>query len=166
MCTLKKCVPLFFSLCLVLVPASYAAGDKYGSATDDRKPMTTNTLFSREHIDIDRSVSVRDVTAEDGTISGVVVNNSGRLLQNVELLIRYGWMWNNEFSPGDDEPSRAVYYTLPEEIPPGGSVPFTYRPELPLPHRADGRFITSVQVVGFTQFEELARREHPAPSPE
>jgi hypothetical protein len=156
MCALKKCIPLFFSLCLVPVLASYAAGDKEGSAMGNREPMMTDTLVSHEHIA--RSVIVRNVTAEDSTVSGVIVNKSGRPLRNVELLIHYGWLWDNEFSPGDDDPGWAAYYTLPEEIPPGGSVPFTYRSELPLPRRADGRFMPSVEVVGFTQFEEVARR--------
>lgn len=120
------------------------------------RPIITEALVSDR--DIARAVVVRDVTVENGTVSGAVVNNSGRLLRDVKLQIRYDWLWNKEFTPGANSPSRAVYYSLPEEIPPGGSVPFTYRPELPLPHRTDGSFVTSVQVVGFTQIEGVAQR--------
>lgn len=96
---------------------------------------------------------VRDIRTEDGIVSGVVVNNSGYRLQNVELLIRYGWLWQDEFSPGQNDPGRVVRYVVPEQIQPGAHVSFTYRPESPLPRRSDGRFVTSVVVVGFTKFE-------------
>jgi hypothetical protein len=118
--------------------------------------MMTETLIPGDQVA--RSVVVRDVNVEDGTVSGVVVNNSDRRLRDVRLVIRYDWLWNKEFSPGDNSPGRAVYYTLPEEIPPGGRVAFTYRPEFPLPSRTDGRFMASARVVGFTQFEEAVRR--------
>ena len=96
---------------------------------------------------------VRDVTlADDGTVSGLVVNRSGQVLRDVRLLINYEWLWKNEFRPGTDSPGRADYYTLPQEIPPGGSVRFTYRPEEPLSRRSDGRFETSVHVAGLTEF--------------
>jgi hypothetical protein len=144
------------------VLASYAAGDEYGAAAGDKKPMITDTVVVTPDEQVAQSAVVRDVTVEDGMVSGVVVNNSGYVLRDVDLVIRYGWMWKNEFKPGKNEPSRAVYYTVPGEIAPGGSVPFTYRLESPLPHRADGRFVTSVQVVGFTRFkgEGLAQRQH------
>lgn len=47
---------------------------------------------------------VHNITAENGVVSGVVVNNSGRLLENVKVLIRYEWLWEDEFSPGHDRP--------------------------------------------------------------
>ena len=99
-----------------------------------------------------QDVLVSDVRAEDGTVSGVVVNNTGHEIQNVKLLIRYDWLWANEFSPGQDSPGRAIVHTVEENIPPGGQVPFTYHPASPLPQRSDGRFLTSVVVLGYTQF--------------
>ncbi len=108
------------------------------------------TIVSRQQAAQD--VLVRDVRAEDGAVSGVVVNNTGHEIQNVKLLVRYDWLWANEFSPGQDSPGRAIVHTLEEDIPPGGQVPFTYHPESPLPQRSDGRFLTSVVVLGYTQF--------------
>lgn len=99
------------------------------------------------------SAVVRDISAENGVVSGIVVNNSGRLLENVKILIRYGWLWEDEFSPGHDSPGRAVLYTLPNRILPGEQAPFIYYPESPLPNRSDGRFVTSAAVVGVTQFD-------------
>jgi hypothetical protein len=108
------------------------------------------TIVSRQQAAQD--VLVRDVRAEDGAVSGIVVNNTGHEIQNVKLLVRHDWLWANEFSPGQDSPGRAIVHTLEEDIPPGGQVPFTYHSESPLPQRSDGRFLTSVVVLGYTQF--------------
>ncbi len=97
-------------------------------------------------------VQVRDVRLEDGVVSGVVINNTGNELRDVKLLIRYDWLWKNEFSPGHDSPGRAIAYALQEDLPPGGQTSFVYHPESPLPQRPDGRFLTSVVVLGYTQF--------------
>jgi len=97
-------------------------------------------------------VQVRDVRVEDGVVSGVVTNNTGNELRDVRLLIRYDWLWKKEFSPGHDSPGRAIVYFVQEDIPPNGQAPFTYHPESPLQQRPDGRFLTSVVVLRYTQF--------------
>lgn len=97
-------------------------------------------------------VQVRDVRVEDGVVSGVVINNTGNELRDVKLLIRYDWLWKNEFSPGHDSPGRAVVHSVQEDLPPGGQARFAFQPESPLPQRPDGRFLTSVVVLGYTQF--------------
>ncbi|HTC23379.1 MAG TPA: hypothetical protein VK688_03400, partial [Gemmatimonadales bacterium] len=84
---------------------------------------------------------------------GVVANLSPNPVRDVELLIRYDWLWRNEFRPGDDSPSRAVYYTVPGEIPPGGQARFIYRVDPPLPVRSDGQFRASVENVGLVKVE-------------
>lgn len=94
---------------------------------------------------------VQSVTVKDGVVSGEVLNKSSRLLRDVQLLIRYVWLWKDEMRPGKDDPGMAVYYTLEKEIPPGGKAPFTYRPASALPSRPDGYFEVSVSVAGFTE---------------
>ena len=96
-------------------------------------------------------VVTQNVSLNDDAVSGTVVNRSKRPLREVRLQITYAWMWNDEYHPGSDAPGRTEYYTLAAEIPPGGSAPFTYRPNTPLPTRKDGRFIPSVSVVGVTE---------------
>jgi len=98
-----------------------------------------------------QSVAVRNVTSQHGVVSGEIVNYSPRTLHDVELLVRHVWHWKDEFRPGNDNPGTASYYTVVEEIPPGGSVPFTYRQLSPLASRADGQFETMVSVAGFTE---------------
>ena len=94
---------------------------------------------------------MRDVTVRDGEVSGDLFNKSQGLVREVQLQIRYTWIWNDEFHPGKDDPGRTVYYTVEKEIPPGQSVRFTYKPSPSLPARADGVFTTTVSVAGFTQ---------------
>jgi hypothetical protein len=107
------------------------------------------TLLSREKAS--EVVSLRGVEVKGGEVSGELVNQSQRLVRDVQLLIRYTWLWKNEFRPGQDDPGTAVYYTVERSIPPGQSVRFTYKPSSPLPSRPDGTYETTVSVAGFTE---------------
>lgn len=99
----------------------------------------------------EEAVVVRNVIVTDGSVSGDLVNTSHHLVRDVRLLVRHTWLWANERSPGEDNPGRTAYATVHEDIPAGGSLPFTVRPDPPLPVRSDGRFETSVEVVGVTE---------------
>jgi len=101
--------------------------------------------------EVTSSIGIDRLKTQDGTVSGILLNRSGRTVRDVRLLIRQVWLWKNERHPGDDSPGRVDFYTVPNEIPAGGSVPFQYQPSPPLPRRSDGRFKTEVEVVGFTE---------------
>src|SRR2546422_4367718 len=88
-------------------------------------------------------VALRDVTVDGGVVSGVLTNTSGKVLRDVQLLIQHDWRWRNEFRPGGDDPRPAVYYGVPEEIPPGGPTEFTPPTHPPPPARGGGHFHTS-----------------------
>lgn len=109
----------------------------------------TDTLIADEQPS--RVVTVRDVTTRTGVVSGVLVNRSQKRLRDVRLIFHHEWLWKNEKKPGDESPGRVDYYTVKSELPPGGDVEFTYRPEPPLEQRDDGRFETTVEVVGWTE---------------
>jgi hypothetical protein len=94
-----------------------------------------------------RQAAVRDVKIDDGTVSGTAVNTSSVPLRDVKLLVRYGWLWKNERRPGANSPGRIAWVTLPGELRPGESQPFTAPAESP-PRRSDGRFVPSVEVAG------------------
>lgn len=96
-------------------------------------------------------LTVRDVRVEGDTVYATLVNRAPRRLADVRLLIRHSWLWKNERNPGPDNPGRTDTYTLPEEIPAGGSYSLVYKIVPPLPRRNDGRFITTVEVIGFTE---------------
>ncbi len=101
------------------------------------------------------AVMVSDIHVHDGLVSGKVVNKSGESLHNVKLMIDHTWLWKNERHPGIHSPSRTDFYTLPQTIPPHGTVAFEYRPN-PLPQRTDGRFDTIVKVM---EFEQVGMRQ-------
>jgi hypothetical protein len=98
--------------------------------------------------EMSRTVTVRDVQVNGDEVSGTVVNNSGHPVRDVQLLVKYVWLWKNERKPGNDNPGRAEFETIPGELPPGATKQFTYRPDPPLEHRKDGRFEPSVDVAG------------------
>ena len=98
-----------------------------------------------------QALSVRDVKVQGNTVSGVLTNESSNVVRDVGLLVRYTWFWNNERHPGQKNPGRADIHTVAGPIPPGASVPFTYRAPEPLPERSDGHFNPVVEVVSFTE---------------
>ncbi len=107
-------------------------------------------LLSQE--DVGRVASLRNImSTEGGEISGEVVNHTKQTLRDVRLQILYSWRWKNEYQPGKDDPGRATYYVLNQEIPPGQTLRFNYKPSPPLAARDDGQFDISVKVAGFAQ---------------
>ena len=115
-----------------------------------RRPATAASLSSSEAAG--RVVSLRNVmSTEAGEVSGEVVNNSKQTLRDVRLQILYSWRWKNEYQPGKDDPGKAIYHVLEQEIPPGQAVRFKYEPSPPFASREDGQFDIGVKVVGFAQ---------------
>ena len=98
-----------------------------------------------------RSVTVNNVTVQNGMVSGEIVNYSNQEVRDVELLIRQMWQWKNEFRPGNNDPGTASYYTVDKIMLPGETLPFSIRHMPTLPARADGHFETVVSVAGFTE---------------
>jgi hypothetical protein len=109
------------------------------------------TVVPGQHLQ--QIVEVRDVHVAPDQVSGVLVNLSSKLVRNVRVLIDRSWLWADERHAGgtEESPGRAAFYMVPGEIPPGGRLPFTYRSDMPLPQRNDGRFETSVSVIGLEQ---------------
>src|SRR5262245_24788841 len=114
------------------------------------------TVASREQAG--SVVAVEKVTVQDGTIAGEIRNRSPNTLRDVQLFIRYTFLWKNEFHPGTDDPSAAFYPTISGDIAPGGSLPFKFTPSPPMPRRSDGSFEgPSVSIAGFTQVIQPSR---------
>lgn len=105
----------------------------------------------REHGDVSRILAVEKVTLTEEGVSGEVINRSSNAIRDVQLFIRYTWLWESEFKPGKEDPGTSAYYTLPQEIPPGGRLPFTYKPSPPPRKVPGGNFITTVAVAGYTE---------------
>jgi hypothetical protein len=99
----------------------------------------------------DESVTLTHVTTTEQLVTGTLTNNSNHQVDDVHLLINHSFLWKNERNPGRNNPSRTEYYRVAKPIPPGTSMTFEYRPDPPLPKRGDGKFMTNVEVMSFTE---------------
>lgn len=102
---------------------------------------------------IEAAVEVSDTAIRDSGLQSVIQNKSEQRIDAVNLIVRYDWIWKDERNPGDNNPGWVEFVTLNEDLQPGDSTTFTYNPQRPLPQREDGRFMPSVQVVGFTPYQ-------------
>ena len=100
--------------------------------------------------EVAQTIVINDLAVQDGSVSGTVVNKSSATVQDVELLIRQMWLWNDEFHPGTDSPGRALSFTLRQHVAPHASAAFAFQTP-PLPQRSDGRFVTTVEVTRFSE---------------
>jgi hypothetical protein len=120
------------------------------------KPSFSQTVASQEQAG--SVLAIDKVTVQDGTIAGEIRNMSKNTVRDVQLFIRYTWLWSNEFHPGKDSPSEVFYPTVSGDVAPGGSMPFKFTPSPPLPKRTDGRFeAPSVSIAGFAQVISQSR---------
>ena len=102
--------------------------------------------------DADRVASLRNVTSTpQGEVSGEIANNSNHTVRDVRLQILYSWRWKSETRPGKDDPGTVNYHSLNQEIPPGKTTRFNYKPSPPLPSRTDGQFDITVKIIGFEE---------------
>jgi hypothetical protein len=114
------------------------------------KPSFSQSVASQEQAG--SVLAIDKVMVQDGTVAGEIRNKSPNTVRDVQLFIRYTWLWANEFHPGKDNPSEAFYQTVSGDIAPGGSLPFKFTPSSPLPKRSGGKFAQpTVSVAGFTQ---------------
>ena len=102
-------------------------------------------------------VRVQDSKATPALVSGVIVNNTGHIIRDIEVLIEYHWLWANEFKPGPESPGRVVSFKIDKELAPGQSTAFRYTPDPPLSQRDDGHYDLEVTVASFTTVMQGAR---------
>jgi len=105
----------------------------------------------KNHEEAARVLVVEKLVVKDEMISGEVFNRSTRLVRDVQLFIRYTWLWDDETKPGKQDPGASTYYTLQKEIASGSRLPFTFQPSPPLAKIGGGRYQTSVSIAGFTE---------------
>jgi len=96
-------------------------------------------------------VALEQISIKDGIVQGLVRNKSNHTVREVELFIRYTWLWDDERNPGKTDPGTSTYYTLKDTIQPNSTVNFVYKPSPPLPNISSGRFDASVRIAGFTE---------------
>ena len=137
-------IPVLVSLLLSLILALW------------QNPSFAQTVVSQQQAS--SVVAVDRVAVQDGTITGEIRNQSKNTVRDVQLFIRYTFLWKNEFRPGKESPSAVFYPTVSQEIPPGKSLPFKFTPSPPLPQRSDGTFAPpTVSVAGYTEIIQQMR---------
>jgi hypothetical protein len=105
----------------------------------------------RSEEEVARVLAIEKIAVKGQTVSGEVHNLSSNTLRDVQVYIRYIWIWDNEFHPGSNDPSTSFIYTVPQEIPPGGRVPFTFSPPSQASKASAGDFMIRVPLAGFTE---------------
>jgi hypothetical protein len=98
-----------------------------------------------------RILSIEQLSIKEGVVQGQVRNKSDHAVRDVQLFIRYTWLWDDERNPGKIDPGTSTYYTLKETIQPKATINFIFAPSPPLPKIAGGRFDASVKIAGFTE---------------
>lgn len=96
-------------------------------------------------------IDVTEVQGNGNQVSATLVNNTGNLIRDIQLVIRHTFLWKDERSPGKDNPGRSEYFLVLGELAPHGKLAFEYQADPPLPTRDDGTFETSIEVAGFTE---------------
>jgi hypothetical protein len=97
-----------------------------------------------------QTIVINDLTVRGDSVSGTVVNKSAATLREIELLVRQTWLWEPERHSGTDDPGRTLPFMLGVDVAPNTTAPFSFHTP-PLPERSDGRFITTMEVTGFTE---------------
>jgi hypothetical protein len=119
--------------------------------------QTALSQTAKSSAEIEPIAIIEKLTVRDGMVSGEVVNRSANRLRDVQLFVRYTWLWDDEMKPGTIDPVTSTFYTLTNEKIPAGRLPFTFTPSPPLPKVAGGHFETSVTIAGFSQVIEIAK---------
>lgn len=93
-----------------------------------------------------------DIVDTPESLSGMISNHGDKRIENVRLLVSYGWLWNDDRRSDDASPGWTEIHTLPLAVEAGQRVPFTLHHERPRPARDDGQLTTTVKVIGLTQW--------------
>lgn len=112
-------------------------------------PVGSQTVRGRG--EIAAVLAIEKLSVQEGAVSGEIYNRTSHAIRDVQLFIRYTWLWDEEFKPGKDDPGTSIYYTLPKELPAGGRLPFTFSPSPALPKASGGRFETTVAIAGYAE---------------
>lgn len=100
---------------------------------------------------MERAVAVGNLDATTTSVRAQLTNLTDGTLSDIRILVTHAFLWSQEMKPGEDNPGRSDLFTIKGPIPPHGSIAMEEALNPPLPVRPDGRYQTSVQVLGFTK---------------
>ena len=97
--------------------------------------------------------TVDDVRDSAERMSGRITNHGTKRIENLRLLVSYGWLWNDDRRSDETSPGWTELHTLSIAVEAGQSVPFSVTHERARPTRDDGQLLTTVKVLGFTEWQ-------------
>ena len=100
--------------------------------------------------DVGRAIVLEDLVLKTSEVLGTVHNRSPDDLRDLQLLIRYTWLWQDETKPGENDPSASAIYRLDQELKPGQREKFIFKPTPPLPSMSGGQFAITVSIFAYT----------------
>lgn len=101
---------------------------------------------------IEQAVTYLYEVLDDGTIEGELLNTTAQRVSDIEVLVRYSWVWARESNKDREDLSWANTFTFPVSLKPGDTSPLSIPPLRPMPARDDGKFLISAKVMGYTRF--------------
>ncbi len=99
------------------------------------------------------TTTVEDVVDSAERMSGRISNHGQQRIDNVQLLVSYAWLWNDDRRSDDASPGWAEFHTLPIALAAGETASFSFAHEHSRPARDDGQLLTTVKVVGLTEWK-------------
>ena len=97
-------------------------------------------------------LEVHDVQIIDGAIDGMLLNHTGRRLENINLHVTYEWRGRDKLTPGVSRPAWSTSVDLLVKLAPGESYKFHFTVDHALPARSDGRFFPAVSVMSYLDY--------------
>lgn len=102
---------------------------------------------------IESAVTFLYEVGDDGTIEGELLNTTADRVSDIQVLVRYSWLWERESSQERVDPSWANTFTFPVDLKPGDSSPLSIPPLREMTDNKDGKFLISAKVMGYTRFK-------------
>lgn len=96
-------------------------------------------------------VRIEDLRRDGAVVRARLVNLTNERLVNVRILVSESFRWTDERHPGPDDPSQALAVTVPEALPPRGSVEASVPLPAP-PPRHDGTFVLGASVLALDAY--------------
>ena len=102
---------------------------------------------------IESAVTFLYEVGEDGTIEGELLNTTADRVSDIQVLVRYSWLWLRESAKQREDPSWANTFTFPVDLKPGDSSPLSIPPLREMRDNQQGKFLISAKVMGYTRFK-------------
>jgi hypothetical protein len=114
-------------------------------------PCVADDVVPGSHIS--SIATLDDIVDSPQRMSARITNHGSKRIENVRLLVSYGWLWNDDRRTDKAPAGWTELHTVPVSIEAGRSAPFAVEHQQWRPTPDDGQFLMTVKVVGLTEWE-------------